>query len=136
MHDIKLKCDMVMFGSTTLTDCQRRYSPVELETFAVVTSVIRLDYYTRGAALKSLFSKSIADVCNPRPQNMLEKIAGYRIHIVNVKGINHTVANRLSIYPVSSQLAPEFSVNPPQMCNKSLRQVLTSKVLYLKDSVF
>ena len=62
---------------------------------------------------------------------MLEKIAGYRIHIVNVKGINHTVADRLSRYPVSSQLAPEFNVNPPEMCHKSLQLLRTG--VYLKD---
>ena len=73
------------------------------------------------AAMKGLFSKSIADIRNHRLQRMLESIAGYKIHIVHVKGENHTVADRLSRYPLSMKLAPDFSVSPPQICNRSMR---------------
>ena len=31
MHDIRLERDIITFGSTTLKDVQRCYSPVELE---------------------------------------------------------------------------------------------------------
>ena len=47
--DYQAARDVITFGSTTLKDAQRRYSPVELELLAIVTSVSCLKYYTRGA---------------------------------------------------------------------------------------
>ena len=40
-------------------------------------------------------------------QGMLERIAGYKIQIVHVRGENHTVADRLSRYPIFHNLAPD-----------------------------
>ena len=54
---------------------------------------------------------------------MLESVAGYRIVITHVKGENHHVADRLSRNPVASHLAPDFSVEPLQFCNRRRKLV-------------
>ena len=71
--------------------------------------------------MSGLFTKSISDIKNGRLQRMLESVAGYRIVITHVKDENHNVADRLSRNPVAAHLAPDFSVEPPQICKRSLR---------------
>ena len=73
--DYKAPKNIITFGSTTLKDAQKRHSPVKLELLGIVTSVTRLNYYSRGeervrvytdcSAMKGLFSKSISDAKNP-----------------------------------------------------------------------
>ena len=54
---------------------------------------------------------------------MLQSITGYRIVVTHVKGEHHHVADRLSRNPLALHLAPDFLVEPPQICSRSRRLV-------------
>ena len=70
--------DIVHLGSTSLTDTQKRYSPVELEALALSSAVGKCHYYLYEAPLTNhyadstgvvgLMKKDLCDVRNPRIQ--------------------------------------------------------------------
>ena len=47
---------VIEMGSTSLSECQSRYSPVEKECLAAVTAITKLDYFCRAAPEVHVFS--------------------------------------------------------------------------------
>ena len=97
---------IISIGSTGLTPSQTRYSPVQLETLAIVWSLTKCDYFCRGApvveiktdstACKGLFKKSLFEIKDNKVQRMVEKTIPYNIEVTHVKGATHYIADYLS----------------------------------------
>ena len=74
--------DFIHVGSTSLTDAQRRYSPVEFEALPLQWSASKchfflceapvIEHYTDSTGVAGLLKKDISEICNPRLQRMFE----------------------------------------------------------------
>ena len=76
--------NLVNMGSTSLTKTQARYSPIELECFALQWSVSnnhfflyefpQIDHYTDSTGIIDLLKKDMSKIKNARIERILEKV--------------------------------------------------------------
>ena len=120
-------------GSSSLTDCQSRYSPVEKELLAAVTAVTKLDYFCRAAPVVNIYSdcstlvaitnKDWSDITNPRILRLMEKIGGYNLQFHHLPGCRNSISDYLSRYPSSKPTLEDIPSDPIFISNRSLRTV-------------
>ena len=100
-----LHCD-----SKSLTQCQLRYSTIELKCLAIQWAVTKCDYYLRGLPtfdvltdhrpLAGLFQKDLHTVDTPRLLRLREKLIAYSFKVTWVPGKTHLIVDALSRAPV------------------------------------
>merc|ERR1711951_179831 len=122
---------VIAMGSTSLSDCQARYSPVEKECLAALTAITKLDYYCRAApevnvysdcsTLVSLSKKDFSEFTNTRLLRLMEKITGYNLTFHHLPGSRNGISDYLSRYPRSPPGMEDLPSDPKFTCNKSLR---------------
>ena len=98
------KNNILECGSATLTPAQRNYSIVELELLAVVWSLEKCEYFTKGAPLITVLSdhaslaglerRDLSQIYNGRLVRMLERTRGFNIDIKHVKGLKIALRTR------------------------------------------
>ena len=112
-------------GSTSLSETQKRYSPVELESLALAWAVGKTHYYiyeapkvthyTDSTGVVGLRKKDLSDVKNPRIQCILEKVMPYNISSIHILASQNGISNYLSRHPSSKKcLAEDFSLETPK----------------------
>ena len=117
--------DIIYLGSTSLSDTQKRYSPVELESLALAWAVGKTHYYlyeapkvthyTDSTGVVGLRKKDLSDVKNPRIQRILEKVMPYNISSTHIPASQNGISDYLSRHPSSKKcLAEEFSLETPK----------------------
>ena len=104
-----MKQNIITLGSAGLTSTQECYSSGEQECLAVLHAIQKTDFYVRGARKIVVYSDnkntcdyfkmSLHDIKNERILKFREKLLGYPLELVHVKGATHTLADRLSRYP-------------------------------------
>ena len=104
-----MKRNIITLGSAGLTSTQERYSSGEQECLAVLHAIQKTDYYVRGAPkvvvftdnknLSDYFKMGLHEIKNERILKFREKLLGYNLEFVHVKGSTHSVADRLPRYP-------------------------------------
>ena len=131
-ENYNIKRNIVTLGSAGLSDTQQRYSSGEQECLAVLHAIQKVDHYVRGAPevkvftdnknLKDYFSMGLSEIRNERILKFREKLLGYNLKFVHVKGSTHALADRLSRFPEKTNtcLDHEDRFVPP-VCSKSLR---------------
>merc|ERR1711895_230836 len=122
---------VIEMGSTSLSDCHSRYSPVEKECLAAVTAVTKLDYFCRAAPEVHIFSdcstlvnlsrKNFSEFTNTRLLRQMEKISGYNLTFHHLPGSRNGISDYLSRYPHSPPVMEDLPSDPKFICNKSLR---------------
>ena len=106
-------------GSTSLTDTQKGYSPVELESLALAWAVGQCHYYlyeapminhyTDSTGVVGLMKKDLSDVRNPRIQQILEKVIPYNISSIHIPASRNGISDYFSRYPSTQKcMAEEF----------------------------
>ena len=127
-----IRRNLVTLGSAGLSDTQQRYSAVEQECLAVLYAIQKVDHYVRGAPeikvftdnknIKDYFSMGLADIRNERILKFREKLLGYNIKCVHVKGTTHAMADHLSRFPEEKNTCLDLEDRfVPSVCSKSLR---------------
>ena len=101
--------DFVHLGSTSLTDAQRRYSPVELEALALSWAVNKchyflyeapfIDHFTNSTGVAGLMKKDLCEVRNPRLQCILEKVVSYNIISHHIPATRNGFSDYFSRFP-------------------------------------
>ena len=99
----KITRTIIHIGSTSLTDAQSRYSPMELEMLCVQWSTQKLHYFLLGAPIIHLHTdssgvigvlkKHISDIQNPRLARMVEKLLPYILIPQHIKGTKNSIAD-------------------------------------------
>ena len=94
---------VIEMGSTSLTECQSRYSPVEKEMLAAVTAVTKLDFYCRAApevhvysdcaTLVNITKKDYSEISNSRLLRLLEKISSYNLEFHHLPGCRYSISD-------------------------------------------
>ena len=104
-ENYNIKRNIVTLGSAGLSDTQQRYSAGEQECLAVLHAIQKVDHYVRGAPevkvftdnknLKDYFSMGLSEIRNERILKFHEKLLGYNLKFIHVKGSTHAIADRL-----------------------------------------
>ena len=94
---------VIEMGSTSLSECQSRYSPVEKEMLAAVTEVTKLDFFCRAAPEVHIFSdcstlvnitrKDFSEISNTRLLRLLEKVSGYNLTFHHLPGSRYSISD-------------------------------------------
>merc|ERR1711954_259000 len=105
----RMKCKIITLGSARLTSTQERYSLGEQEYLAVLHAIQKTDNYVRGVPKIVVFSDNknmcdyfkmgLHDIKIERILEFREKLLGYPLKFVHVKGSTYSLAERLSRYP-------------------------------------
>ena len=99
---------------------------------AVLRPIEKTDYYVRGAPkvvvftdnknLSDYFKMGLHEIKNKRILKFQEKLLGYNLEFVHVKGSTHSVADRLSCYPEKRNKCLDLEDRfVPSVTSKSLR---------------
>ena len=91
-----------------------------------------MDHYVHGAPevkvftdnknLKDYFSMGLSEIRNDRILKFREKLLGYNLKFVHVKGTTHAMADRLSRFPEKNNTCLDLEDRfVPSVCSKSLR---------------
>ena len=118
---------LIMCGSCSLTDTQKRYATIELECLAIQWAIRKCDYYLRGLPqfrvitdhrpLVGIFAKALPDIDNPRLMRMREKLTIYSFQVDWVQGKTHLIADALSRSPVfKPDEDSSFEQDSPAFC--------------------
>merc|ERR1712081_79851 len=124
--------NIVTLGSAGLSDTQQRYSACEQECLAVLHAIQKVDHFVRGAPeikvftdnknIRDYFNMGLADIRNQRILNFREKLLGYPLTFILVKGSTHSLADHLSRFPEEGNTCTELEDRfVPSICSKSLR---------------
>merc|ERR1711954_198595 len=127
-----IRRNLVTLGSAGLSDTQQRYSAGEQECLAVLHVIQKIDHYVRGAPeikvfidnknLKDYVSMGLTEIRNDRILKFHEKLLGYNLKFVHVKGTTHALADRLSRFPEKNNTCLDLEDRfVPSVCSKSLR---------------
>ena len=117
--------DIIYLGSTSLTETQKRYSPVELESLALAWAVGKCHYYlyeapqifhyTDSTGVVGLRKKDLSEVRNPRIQRILEKVIPYNISSIHIPASRNGISDYFLRYPSTKKcMAEEFNFDRPQ----------------------
>merc|ERR1711954_622255 len=131
-ENYNIKRNMVTLGSAGLSDTQQSYSAGEQKCLAVLHAIQKVDHYVRGApeikvfmdnqTLKDYFSMGLADIRNERILKFREKLLGYNLKFVHVKGTTHAMADRFSGFPEEKNTCLDLEDRfVPSVCSKCLR---------------
>merc|ERR1712081_133426 len=101
-------------------------------------AIQKVDHYIRGAPeikvftdnknIKDYFSMGLADIRNQRILNFREKLLGYNLKFVHVKGTTHAMADHLSRFPEEKNTCLDLEDRfVPSVCSKSLRTLQLNK---------
>ena len=82
---------IIQCGSRTLSDCETRYSTVELELLGVVFGLEKCRFYLKGMpsftvvtdhkALVGLFKKHLHDISNDRILRLRDRVISYNFEV-------------------------------------------------------
>ena len=109
--------DIIYLGSTSLTETQKRYSPVELESLALAWAVgkshyylyeaLQIFHYTDSTGVVGLRKKDLSEVKNPRIQRILEKVIPYNISSIHIPASRNGISDYFSRYPSTKKCMAE-----------------------------
>ena len=127
-----IKHNIITLGFAGLSSTQERYSVGEQECLAVLHAIQKTDYYVRGAPkvtvftdnknLSDYFKMGLSEIKNERILEFREKLLGYNLEFIHVKGSTHSVADRLSRYPEKKNKCLDLEDRfVPTVASKSLR---------------
>ena len=131
-ENYSVKPNIITLGSAGLTETQQRYSSGEQECLAVLYAIQKTDHYVRGASeikvftdnknLRDYFSMNLSDIKNERILKFREKLLGFNLKIIHIKGSTHNIADRLSRYSEEEKSSIDLEERfAPTVCSKSLR---------------
>eukprot|EP00095_Tigriopus_kingsejongensis_P008659 snap_masked-scaffold1782_size28275-processed-gene-0.3 protein:Tk08659 transcript:snap_masked-scaffold1782_size28275-processed-gene-0.3-mRNA-1 annotation:"hypothetical protein ETSY2_36450" len=101
---------LVLCGSCSISDAQRRYTTIELECLGMEWAVPQCKFYLQGLPdfvvltdhkpLVGTFLKDMHAIENPGLQRMRERLTAYSFTVSWVLGKHHMIADALSRSPV------------------------------------
>ena len=131
-NNYNIRRNLITLGSAGLSETQQRYSACEQECLAVLHAIQKVDHFVRGAPeikvftdnknIRDYFNMGLADIRNQRILNFREKLLGYPLTFIHVKGSTHSLADHLSRFPEEGNTCTELEDRfVPSICSKSLR---------------
>merc|ERR1711942_13814 len=131
-NNYNIRRNLITLGSAGLSETQQRYSACEQECLAVLHAIQKVDHFVRGAPeikvftdnknIRDYFNMGLADIRNQRILNFREKLLGYNLTFVHVKGTSHAMADRHSRFPEENNTCLDLEDRfVPSVCSKSLR---------------
>ena len=115
----------VAYFSRSLTKCEQKYAPIELECLAIVFACRKFDQYIYGHAevtihsdhkpLEAIFRKSLLEAPK-RLQRMMLAVQRYNVKVEYKPGKEQLVADMLSRAPSSRQPVNEMSTEQIFQC--------------------
>ena len=119
--------DIIHLGSTSVTEVQAPYLPVELECLAAqwacekchyfLADAPKINLFTDSSGLVGLWKKDLSEIKNSRIQRILEKMVCYNIEAFHIPAKENGIADYFSRFPETSQcLAQSYPIGHPSFC--------------------
>ena len=136
----RVRRQIASIGSSGLTPTQQRYSTVEQELLSVLWAVQKTEYFIKYAEnvkvfcdsknVCDIFKMNLSDIKNDRILRMREKLLGYNLQLIHVKGKSNAIADRLSRFPDKKNKMVDIEDEVvPSISSRSLRLQSTNPTL-------
>lgn len=127
---------LIQCGSCSLTPAMRNYATIELEATALMTAVLKCDFYLRGMSnfkvitdhlpLVGIFDKRSIIMDNDRLQRIRERLIMYDFEVTWSSGKEHQIADALS-------RAPFFPADDHMDTNIKRVDTYVNKILFVPN---
>ena len=142
-HDPSKGVNIISCNSTGITESQSRFSPVELESLAVLYAARSTAFWLIGcpeinlitdcSALKELMQKCISEIENPRLQKIISRCNFFNWKVSHVKGTDNNFIDTLSRANRQVLEAPAINTWDPRLGSISSNKKIATAQLSIID---